>query len=196
MVLSKRGYKMHRKLGAILVPLGLSVALLIGAVATSSPALAASNPCAGKCIAENLYTDSDLGVHGLWIFGDTHGDSLVGSNTEATVYKWVNEDDETWGLMEGSDDLCWNYAGGYVYMDSCQPKDHNEWFWFDETPGGFWLIKNYTLGTGHNLAADWAEERPEPVYFTPGVNDTSTWAAGPLKEGTADASGVSRRARG
>jgi hypothetical protein len=146
---------------------GAVLALLL--VLPSSTALAATygTPCHVVCHLQNHKT--------LYIQGYLHGKKLIGIDSAYDRYLWVNEDKDVWGLMEvvGETGECWNYADGAVYVDSCIPGDHNEWFAFEDTGRG-WLIENYTLGTGEYLSAN---TNGNALYFDTGFNNTSLWVA-------------------
>jgi hypothetical protein len=151
-----------------------TLALLAGSGATAASAqpssLAQPTQCElpnSGCFLENLWNG------GLLINGYAHGARLFGEPWPTAIgYSYVQEDG-LWGLMKANiSGLCWNESGQRVYLDSCHSLDHNELFAFVRS-GNYWLIKNYALGTGLNLAAAHAGT---PLYFTSGVNDTSLWS--------------------
>jgi hypothetical protein len=147
-----------------------TLALLGGFGATAASAqpssrAAVSATCSPGCFLRNLY------FGGTSINGYAHGDRLYGEYEVGMEYTYVQKDG-AWGWMRSDiSGLCWNEAGGNVYLDSCVAPDAHEYFEFVRS-GNYWLIKNYAEGLGLNLAAS---SDGVPVYFTSGVNDTSLW---------------------
>jgi hypothetical protein len=109
----------------------------------------------------------------LGIDGSGHGTELKGSEKDVTLYQWVDEDAEIWGIMKVGG-LCWDENTGHVYIESCLPGNHNEWFAFESCPnsGGPYCIKNYVVGTGKNLAV---ADDGNPLAFSDLTNAASQW---------------------
>lgn len=172
--------KIRKSLGALLLTLGLPMALLVGSALTSSPASASvygpPSVCyaaEGGCFLQNLVTG---GNGNLLIYGNTHNQPLYTDSYAEDGYTYVAKDG-SWGWMQSNaNGECWNQAHGAVYLDSCQTADPNEYFDFVECPGAsnYWCIHNYAEGNTLNLAGD---SDFGNLYFTSGVNHTSEWSA-------------------
>jgi hypothetical protein len=67
-------------------------------------------------------------------------------------------------LTEG---FCLNVADGYVYADSCQSTDHNEWWWAAPEANGSETFQNFAYGK--NLTA---------LHVYPGGNGSEVVVAG------------------
>jgi hypothetical protein len=171
---------MRKRLGAILLALGLPTALLAGSVLTASPASATTygppEACtvADGCLLTNLYDG------GLGIWGDTHGETLQALSGNAEPFLWIDAHENVWGLMKSgvNPSVCWNTdsASKTIALDSCQPGDTNEWFDFVKS-GNYWLIHSWAHGNTLNVAGDnGSGTNASDLYFTSGVNDTSLWS--------------------
>jgi hypothetical protein len=170
----RKELRMRKRLGAILLALGLPMALLGGSMLAASPAWAQPVSCDTSCIPYNLVTGTCNGIgYNLMIYGETHNAPLSAQLCEGDAYYSVSKDG-VWGWMRSvANGECWNESGGKVYLDSCV-NDHNELFDWVACPSAphYWCIHNYALGNTLNLAAN---KSGVDLYFTSGDNHTSEW---------------------
>jgi hypothetical protein len=177
-----RSLTIARRVVVITAASALLAVLAVLPVLPSSTAQAAYvTPCVNPCFMYNRFQENIGGeiLGPFWASASTpneqHGDQIIGSLNNGFVWQWVNEDANIWGQMwvNSAGTLCWDLdpSNGYVYIESCQASDHNEWFAFVTCPGGSYCIKNYTETTEPNLSAD----DSGPVYFSDATNDTNEW---------------------
>lgn len=122
------------------------------ALPASAPALA-NVPGQYLLVVNSGFTNED-------ILGQCHNNVMQLRGPTGDFWQFINP--HTWSNLSGQNvtvwevqaapgagcdaGLCWNYAAGYIFLDSCVSSDTAEWFWQDPTGSStngaqnFWYI--------------------------------------------------------
>ncbi len=171
-------FLLRTRLGMIAGAAALAAAIVLPASTAAAAPAQRDAPAQSACLfSEGYYCYLQNGL-GYYIAGDTHGDTIGTDSVNGTRYLYTaieTVNGLTYGeISNTAGTLCWNYASGFVYMDSCN-GDNNELYAMVPCSGGSWCISSYDIGPLYLLNGGYASS---PLYFEGGSpTSASEWVS-------------------